>query len=62
MNREDLMNSLAELKALDEKSYLDMMNELFYEIELDGGIPNADKNKIIRQLKKLYEILEPWSA
>lgn len=62
MNREDLMNELAKLKTLDEKSYIDMMNELFYNIELDCTIPEAEKNKIIRQLKKLYEVLVDWSA
>lgn len=45
-----------------EKSYLDMMNELYEALDVDFLIPSKDKEKIMQELQKLFELVSPYSA
>lgn len=45
----------------NEKTYLEMLNELCEMIETDN-IPKKDKDKIIVMIKELHEILWKYSA
>ena len=45
----------------NEKTYLEMLNELYEMIETDN-IPKNDKDRIIIMIKGLHEILWKYSA
>lgn len=46
---------------MNEKTYLEMLNEL-YEMIGSDNIPKHDKDKAIMMLKRLHDILWQYSA
>ena len=45
-----------------EKSYLEMLEEIFITIDSDTTIPKKDKEKLMMELKILQEMIWKYSA
>lgn len=50
------------MKDVDEKSYLDLLNDLHDSIKSDETMPDVIKKRANDSLQKLFEILSSYSA